>query len=279
VEWHRFDAGDGAALAAALKDVGAVVNCVAGSASDMVRVARVLQACLMAMALPPRLIHFSSMAVYGAGTGSIAEDHALDASISAYAQAKVECEDILAPVADCWLLRPGCIYGPGSTQWSERIARLLEQRRIGDLGAAGDGCSNLVYIEDVLDAVEAALRHDSLSAPRAVNLAMADAPSWNDYFMAYGRALRAVPVPRLPRWRMKLEARVLAPPLKILEIAARRLGLRLDLPPPIPGSLQRLWAQDIRLDVRAAERLFGLNWTPLATGIAASLPQVPEYPS
>jgi len=91
VEWHRFDAGDGAALAAALKDVGAVVNCVAGSASDMVRVARVLQACLMAMALPPRLIHFSSMAVYGAGTGSIAEDHALDASISAYAQAKVEC--------------------------------------------------------------------------------------------------------------------------------------------------------------------------------------------
>ncbi len=270
--WRQFDAGDTGALASALENAAAVVNCVAGSASNIVRVARALRDCLAAMQSPPRLIHFSSMAVYGAGTGLIAEDHVLDGGAGAYARAKVEAELILSSITDSWMLRPGCIYGPGSPQWSERIAQLLRQRRIGDLGAAGDGYSNLVYIDDVLDAVEAALQHVSpLSNSRAINLGMAGAPSWNEYFIAYGRALGAVPVERIPDWRLKLESKILAPPLKVLDIAQQGLGLRLVLPPPVSSSLLRLWTQDIKLDVRAAEVLLGSRWTSLGAGIAASL--------
>ena len=58
---------------------------------------------------------------------------------------------------DAVILRPTCVFGPGSTQWTTRIARLLKARRIGDLGSAGDGGCNLAFIDDVVAAVLAAL--------------------------------------------------------------------------------------------------------------------------
>jgi 2-alkyl-3-oxoalkanoate reductase len=60
---------------------------------------------------------------------------------------------------------------------------------------------------------------------------------------------------------LKFETKVLAPALKIAEIAARKIGVT-NLPPPLPPSLARLWQQDIRLDARAAAQTLGLEWTP-----------------
>lgn len=267
----QCDARDEAALGRALDGAAAVVNCVAGAPEDMVAGAGALRNVLRGMPAAPRLVHFSSMAAYGASTGRIDEDAPLDqaAPVASYAGAKVATERLLADIPGAVMLRPGCIYGPHSDQWSGRIATLLRAHRIGDLGAAGDGCSNLVYIDDVVRAVSALLHEDSptASVPRAYNLAMASAPDWNTYFSRYARLLGAVPVRRLPSWRLALEGKVLAPPLKILEILNGRLGGRLALPPPIPPSLLRLWRQDIRLCSRRAESELGLAWTPLDTGL------------
>jgi nucleoside-diphosphate-sugar epimerase len=272
VESRRVDATDAAALTTALEGIGAVVNCVAGSPAVMVAGAQALKKALAPMGVnAPRLVHFSSMAIYGGAIGRVEESTPAGTGLGGYAGAKAECETLLAGLPNVVMLRPGCIYGPGSPQWSERIALLLADRRIGDLGAAGDGCSNLVYIADVVEAVLQALRRLDV-AGGVFNLAMAQAPSWNDYFVAFARRLGKVPVARIGARRLKVETKMLGPALKIMEIGAGRL--RFDtrrLPPPIPSSLLRLWGQDIRLSSTQAEQRLGLAWTPLATGIGLAV--------
>ncbi|OZI30201.1 capsular biosynthesis protein [Bordetella genomosp. 10] len=268
-----LDATDAAAVTSALGEVDAVVNCVAGSADSMVGGARALSAALEKRGgAAPRVVHFSSMAVYGPARGDVTESQAMATGMGGYAGAKVETERLLAGREAVVTLRPGCIYGPGSPQWSLRIASLLRAHRIGDLGAAGDGCSNLVYVDDVVAAVLAALRAPAqMTASGPVyNLAMAHAPDWNRYFLEYARVLGAVPLRRIGARRLKIETHLLAPALKIAEIGLRRVGIR--VPPPIPPSLLRLWRQDIRLVSTRAENELGLAWTALAHGVAASVP-------
>ena len=254
------DATDRDSLAQALAGVNAVVNCVAGDARTIADGA----VALFAAAAGRRVVHMSSMAVYGGATGVINESHPLATAAGDYGDAKVAAERAAQDAgADAILLRPGCIYGPGSTQWSLRIARLLAERRIGDLGAGGDGCSNLVHVDDVVAATLAALRLPA-GGVRAYNLAMPDAPDWNGYFLAFARALGTVPLRRIPGWQMKLETHALAIPLKLAEKAGR------SFPPAIPPSLARLWAQDVTLDSRAATVDLGLAWTPLQSGVTAA---------
>ncbi|KKB65363.1 capsular biosynthesis protein [Robbsia andropogonis] len=265
---EQVDGTDAVSLGAAIAKVDGVINCLAGAPDAIVANARALRTALdthlPTRAQPIPVVYFSSMAVYGNAEGRIDEDAPLAAS-SAYGLAKVEAERLLGVLPSVTFLRPGCIYGRGSPQWSKRIADLLRARRIGDLGAAGDGNSNLVHVDDVVQAALLALR--SPRAPgRAYNLAMANAPRWNEYFVTYGRALGATPIRRIGARRMKFETKLLAPALKLAEIAGRKAGIH-HLPPALPPSLARLWQQDIRLDVQRAEEELGLSWTSLQTAL------------
>ncbi|MGE4335167.1 MAG: NAD-dependent epimerase/dehydratase family protein [Pigmentiphaga sp.] len=267
-----LDATDASALAAALHGVHAVVNCVAGTPRTISAGAKALRQALAAKSASMKVVHFSSMAVYGPAIGRVDETMPLAEGLDGYAGAKVQAERLLADLEGLVVLRPGCIYGAGSPQWSVRIERLLRARRIGDLGAAGDGCSNLVHIDDVVQAVVAALGGAGAGRSRTFNLAMSDAPTWNAYFVAYARTLGAVPVRRISSRRLALEGRLLAPILKIAEIGLR--GRATTLPPPIPPSLLRLWTQDIRLDAGAAQTHLAVRWRPLEEGLSeAAKPQ------
>jgi len=263
-----LDATDEGALASAVAQAAAVVNCIAGSAESMVASARALLAAAARAANPPRIVHFSSMAVYGSVPGEVDESIPLVPDRGAYGAAKIRIEELCSGQPNVLRLRPGIVYGPRSTQWSERIARWLLTHRIGDLGAAGDGYCNLVYIDDVVAAVLVALR-----APQGgvYNLAAPDPPTWNDYFVAYAKALGAVPARRISAHRLHLESKLLAPVLKAAELAARAARLRgLALPPPMPSSLLGLFRQRIRLNSAKASEQFGLRWTPLEEGLQRS---------
>jgi len=253
-----LDATDTTALVPALRQADAIVNAMASSPQDMIANAQALRAALAGT--PMRLVHLSSMAAYGNVEGPIDEDQPLLGDLGPYSAAKAQAEHILRDCAQAVMLRPGCIYGRGSPQWSTRIARLLRAHRIGDLGAAGDGCSNLVHVDDVAQAVLAALLRPQAGG-QAYNLSMAQAPTWNEYFIAYARALGATPVSRIGARQLRLETKALAPALKVAEIAGRKIGLARHLPPPIPPSLLRLWQQDIRLTSAKAQRELGLQWT------------------
>jgi nucleoside-diphosphate-sugar epimerase len=153
-----------------------------------------------------------------------------------------------------------------------RIGRLLLAHRIGDLGAGGDGFTNLVHVDDVVSAIVAALRAPPGTGVRAYNLAASPRTRWNDYFVAYARALGAVPVRRIARRRLQLETRLLAPALKVADILAGRLRVPAHrVPELVPPSLARLWAQEIELDSSRAERELGLRWTPLDRGLAGTV--------
>lgn len=265
----QLDATDAGQLRRALEGVTGVVNCVLGNSRTIVDSARALFSVAGGMSQPPRIVHFSSLAVYGEAVGDVDESAVPVGRLSAYGTAKFETERLAAANPSIVMLRPGIVYGPGGAQWSGRIAQLLYAHRLGDLGRGGDGYCNLVYIDDVAEAVLRALRLPSASA-RTFNLSLPDPPTWNEYLCRYAAALGAVPVSRIAQRRLRLESKLLAPPQKIAEIIVGKISPRLArrLPQPIPPSLVRLFEQEIRMNVDLAEQVLGMRWTPFEEGLS-----------
>lgn len=259
------DATDADALRRALDGADAVVNCMAGRPAAMVAVARNLANAPAAC----RIVQLSSMAVYGPATGLADEVSRLPEGLTGYAGAKVAAEHALAGHPGRVILRPGCIYGPGSEPWTNRIARLLQARRLGDLGAGGDGTCNLAFVDDVVAAILAALQRPVRGA--TFNVAMPAPPSWNGYLTQFALALGAVPVARIPGRRLRLETRLAVPLRAAAALAgpARRLARHVPLPPDaIPPSLAALMRQEIVLNHRRADAGLGFPRTALGAGLA-----------
>jgi nucleoside-diphosphate-sugar epimerase len=259
------DATDAAAMSSLLSGAGGasdlrVVNCVAGNLRTMRQATETL--CDAARSGPPlRIVHLSSMAVYGAAVGTVTEAQAPVAPVSAYGQAKLDCEARLRRHADgggdVVVLRPSCVFGPGSPQWAIRIARLLRSGRLGDLGAAGDGGCNLAFVDDLVATIVHALDAPGV-AGQAFNVSNPVVPTWNEFLIRFGLALNATPIRRVTARQLKLETKLLAP-------ACRVLARRFDHPltEAITPSLLTLFAQDIRLDPAAATRLLDMPATPI----------------
>jgi 2-alkyl-3-oxoalkanoate reductase len=251
------------AMRAALQGVDAVVNCGSARPQEIATCASALFEAAANLPKPVRIVHFSSMTVYGRAVGVVDESAPLRGDIGAYSAAQVAAEAAAAAYPRVVIFRPGCEFGPGSHQWSGRLARCLQAHRLGDLGAAGDGFCNVVDIEDLVYAVLRALSDPELNG-RVFNLSHPEIPTWNEFLTRYGIALRAVPVHRISRRRLKIEAKVVAPALKAVELLADRCGLEpRRFPPPIPPSLVSLMSQEIRLDARRAQADLGLSWKDL----------------
>jgi nucleoside-diphosphate-sugar epimerase len=257
----------GQTLEQAIRSVDAVANCTVGDPGRIVRAARELYTVAGTLPEPIPVVHLGSMTVYGRGSGLVGEDAPLSGELGSYAAAQCEAEGFAAAYQGAIRLRPGCEYGPGCTAWSGRIAQLLLHRRLGDLGAAGDGRCNLLYINDLVAAVLAALRRSELRG-LAINLSLPEPPTWNEYLIRFALALGATPVRRISPRRLAVEAMFMAPPLKILEVGGDRLGLTLPKRfPPLTSSLLSTCSQEITLDVRRAQHLLDMQWTPLAEGL------------
>ena len=271
VEIRLADATDARSLRAALAGCAFAVNAVGGPPATLRAATRALCLAAPGTALR-RLVHVSSMAIYGGGaTGLVREDAPFAAAPTAYEAAKIDCEAEVQAYAAAGhaavILRPGIVFGPGSTQWADRIARLLRAQRLGDLGSAGDGFCNLTHAADLGAWAVAALNVPEAPG-RAFNLATLYPPTWNDFLIRFARALGATPVRRItPRW-LAAEARLFAPALQAARIAAGRAGLRQGLvADPIPPSLIRLFGQRMRLDTALAERFLPIVRTPDAEAI------------
>jgi nucleoside-diphosphate-sugar epimerase len=275
VENVKLDTTDPAAMAHAVDGVDAVVNCVAGSAWAIAEGAKVLaEAC--AGTGCTRIVHLSSMAVYGRREGSVQERSPLDGSLGWYARAKCEAERHLATFAEAGgtvaILRPGCVWGPGSELWVGRIGRCLRAKRLGDLGAEGDGWSNLVHVDDVCRAVSAALRMQLAARQvRTFNLAAPDSPRWNQYFVDLAIAIGATPVQRIPPLQLRVDAWVGGPALKVAQSALGRAGRSpRAVPDPLPPGLLGLWQRQLRLESQPAQRDLEIRWTAYGEGLQQS---------
>lgn len=141
--------------------------------------------------------------------------------------------------------------------------RLLRAGRIGDLGAAGDGGCNLAFVDDLVAATVAALDAPGLRG-QAFNISSACDLTWNEFLIALGKAVGAVPIRRISPRQLRIETRVLA---RIRRIAGR--ALRGSATEAITPSLAALWRHDIRIDCTAASSSLAMRQTPVQDMIAA----------
>lgn len=257
------DTTDLVQLQQALKGVDAVINCVAGDGPSISEGAKVLVAAAQSVG-SPRIIHFSTMSVYGSVQGLIDESKPCQNDLGWYGQAKIEAENAIRQYGNAVILRPGCIAGAGSEAWVGRVAYWLQRRQIGDLGPLGDAPANLVDVEDVAQAAVKALRLAlGPNGAETFNLASPDSPRWNQYFTDLGVAIQATPVQRIGKRKLQIEVYLRGVALKVAERVAQKLKVRGDLlPPAIPPSLMRLWSQQIQLDSSAASERLAMTWTP-----------------
>lgn len=274
VDWIQLDTCNVAELTEALRGFDAVVNCVAGDARSISKGTWSLAKAALG-ADCPRIVHLSTMSVYGAAEGTVREEASLDPGLGWYGRAKCEAEqhivEFVGQGGQAVVLRPGCVFGPGSGLWVGRIGRWLQAGRLGDLGIAGDGWSNLVHVDDVCQAVLVALQLPVESGELPIfNLAAPDSPRWNDYFVDLALALRATPVRRIGRRQLHLDAWLAGPPLKLAQKVLKYAQFSFSLADPMPPGLLRLWTQHIRLDAGQASQKLGLLWTPYETGLQNS---------
>jgi nucleoside-diphosphate-sugar epimerase len=275
VESLRVDTTDAASLRLAVLGMDAVVNCVAGSPRAIAEGAKVLSE-VCAKANCDRIVHLSSMAVYGPREGSVQERSPVDQSLGWYARAKCDAERHVASFVETGgtavTLRPGCVWGPGSQLWVGRIGRYLHAKRLGDLGAAGDGWSNLVHVDDVCSAICAALRLPQPAGQvRTYNLAAPDSPRWNEYFIDLALAIGATPVQRISPLQLRVDAWVGGPALKVAQSALARAGRKAAaMPDPLPPGLLGLWHRHQRLESEKAHSELGIQWTPYGDALQQS---------
>lgn len=264
-----LDATDPASAMAAVEGMQGVVNCVLGSPDTMIRSTEALIAAALHHGAR-RFVHLSSIAVYGSREGMIDEQSPQGEGVNAYGEAKIRCEQLVraaqARGLETVILRPGLVCGPESHPWTLRIGRLLRQRRLGDLGAQGDGYANLIAVEDVAEAIARALV--SRPSGRSYNLAMPDPPRWNRYLLDLAKGLGATPVHRVPGYQLKVESRLAMLPLKAAE---RLIGSRPWLPEAITPSLARLFGSDVRFSPAATDADLGFVRTGYEAIMARSI--------
>jgi nucleoside-diphosphate-sugar epimerase len=210
-----------------LSGCDAVVHCAVGDTAATVEgTRRLLDAALAAGTR--RVVHLSTVEVYGDASGEVHEDHALRPS-NAYGRDKVAaegvCEAARARGLEVAILRPAIVYGPFSRWWTERPAERLASGLWTSLGEDGEGLCNVVHVDDLVSLALLALRHPE-AARGAFNVTGPEAPTWNAYFRALNEALGLPPLRAASTASVRLRTSLLEPPRWVARQTLRRFEAR-----------------------------------------------------
>lgn len=171
-----------------------------------------------------RFVYLSTAEIYGGAEGVVDEQCPPRPSDREYPDAKIEAEKL------CWefaarglpvtVLRPSIVYGPFGGSWTVKLAARLQSENWGTFEAFGNGICNLVYIGDLIRAVELALERDE-AAGEAFNVNGPERVTWNEYFEAFNHALGLPPLPAIPTGRARTE-------VALKDVARKMSGFLLD---------------------------------------------------
>lgn len=171
VEFVQLDHGAEAArgiLSACCRDADAVVHCAALASpwgrrqaferSNVGAVDEVLAACREREV--GKLVHISSPSIYFdyADRLQVREDSLLPGPVNEYARTKRAAEQLIlaARLPHAIILRPRAIFGPWDNALLPRLLRLIRLGRV-PLLRGGRALVDLTYVDNVVDAIEAAL--------------------------------------------------------------------------------------------------------------------------
>jgi nucleoside-diphosphate-sugar epimerase len=270
---RRIDVRDEAAMERALAGVDAVVHCAVGDRATTVDgTGALLNAA--GRAGVRRVVHLSSIAVYGEATGRVMETAPLVSPEGAgYAHWKAAAERLCASArSEVAILRPTIVYGAGSHPWVHLVARRILSGRWGTLGPGGEGTCNLLHVTDL-----AAAAHAALSAPgaagQAFNINGPEQITWNAWFARLAEAIGRPRLPVLPRGRLRQRSLAALPVKALVRVlpAARPWFGNWLLGAPAASELA-LYARAATYPIDKAQQRLG--WSPvvpIAEGLATSV--------
>lgn len=213
IEMVSCDVMSPSQLREAMEGCDAVVHCAVGNDEVTIEGTRNVLSAAQSSRLR-RIVHISSVGVYGNATGRIDESAALRSDGNAYNQRKIVseqvCDKFIASGLPVVVLRPSIIYGPFSYTWTVSFANRLWSGRWGTFGRCGEGKCNLVYVSDVVQAVFLALQSDQAPG-ETFNVNGEEVITWNDYFTRFNTALGRPSLRQVKTWPIAVKSRVLAP--------------------------------------------------------------------
>ena len=200
-------------LRAAVEGVDAIIHCAVGDRrATVVGTRNLLQAALDAGVR--RVVHLSTIDVYGRAVGLVDETEPLLETGREYGDSKIEAEAVCREFVEAGLevviLRPTIVYGPFSELWT---VEFTERFRDGNWLLPRETCQgrcNLVYVDDLVRSILLALDAEKASG-EAFNVNGPDDVTWQEYFDALNSALDFPPLPAPGATGSRLSSTLMAP--------------------------------------------------------------------
>jgi nucleoside-diphosphate-sugar epimerase len=182
-----------------------------------------------------RVVHLSTMAVHGHRLPPVlTEECPFDMGGDAYGVSKAEGELAAFELGvkhgvEVVALRPTLVYGPRAPLW---VLAYFDRTRREEVALVdgGEGLANLVYVDDLVDAMWAAAQKPGVGG-EAFLISGAEPVTWRRYIGAFAR-MCGKPLPRsVPRWRANLEMQWLRVYGTLANRPRRLVGMDLQLMP------------------------------------------------
>jgi nucleoside-diphosphate-sugar epimerase len=215
VELAQCDIRNPEQVARALSGVTHVVHCaVTGEdRGTIVEGTRVLMEGALRAGVK-KVVHLSTVDVYGRPEGEVREDRPYALTGRIYGDSKIEAEQAVLGIAarglPVTLLRPTLVHGPFGATFTIAYAQRLQARPWLVPQAAAQGTCNLVYVDDLVGAIVAAL-HTRTAPGDAFNINGPEHPTWDEYFQALNRALELPPLVYAQAEKARLTQKVMEP--------------------------------------------------------------------
>jgi nucleoside-diphosphate-sugar epimerase len=200
-----------------------------------------------------RVVHLSTMAVHGDDLPlELTEGAPMISRGDAYGVSKAEGERLALDLGrargvEAVVLRPTLVYGPAAPYWVVGYCERVKHEQVA-LVDGGTGLANLIFVEDLVDAMWAAAE-----VPRAAGTACLvsgeRAVTWAEYLGHFARMCRKPLPPSVPLWRARLEMQVL-----------RVYGTLTQRPRRLQGMDVRLMSQHTAVRIDRAREILG--WSP-----------------
>lgn len=224
---------------------------------------QLVQACVAAGVR--RLVHVSSVGVYGHVERPPADENAPLHPVNTYERTKRAGEDAVKQAAarhglDVIIIRPSWVYGVGCPR-TEKLIGALRKGRFFYIGAARN-LRHPIYIEDFLDGLRLAATAPPTAAGKTFNLA---GPRWmtvREMVTTFAQALQVSP----PRLRIPRGLGL------ALGWAAESVAPILKIEPPISRRTLAFFENDNAFSCEAARRVLGFEpRTELLEGVRSSI--------
>ena len=226
VRFRLCDITDRHQVENSVKNVDIVIHCAYGSRDTTVLGTETLLDSSLRNNVK-KVLHFSTIDVYGDVEGEIEETCPLKPRGVSYADSKIEAEEICQTYIQRGLpivvFRPTVVYGPYSELWISKFADRLRSGNWRIFGEDGEGACNLLYIQDLIDAVYLALSSD-MAAGQAFNINGPDFITWNDYFRRFNHLLGLPELQEIRHSRATLKTALFAPTRSLARFLLKHAG-------------------------------------------------------